>query len=323
MKIAALLAALPPAGAVTYSGIKMAECAEGDELQRWEVEELDGKPGRIRDSLTGRCLAVETCAVTAGAAQWKPVRLDECGAAPATGGAACDGKNEQWIAVPSTAGGLMFKSALTVCARPCFLGPALRLTLVLEQAAGTCYCLNIPGDLSLGGHSVVAYGDPTCDPNANNNHFLDAAKGQLEATTGTGGCKRCCVTADPCVAPCSLPLGWGWSFIIVFGCSSVLYLFGGLWWAVKVQGKMPTHNVSFMLGEHPHAAYWQGFHGCVHDGIVYAVRRQASWRAGKGYEEVPAVPKAEAAAASPAPAPAPAPAGAAGSDSEEEDEIVE
>ena len=96
MKIAALLAALPPAGAVTYSEIKMAECAEGDELQRWEVEELDGKPGRIRDSLTGRCLAVETCAVTAGAAQWKPVRLDECGAAP-TGGAACDGKNDDMV----------------------------------------------------------------------------------------------------------------------------------------------------------------------------------------------------------------------------------
>ena len=85
---------------------------------------------------------------------------------------------------------------------------------------------------------------------------------------------------------------------------------------------MATHNVGFMLDLHPHAAYWQGFHGCVHDGIVYAVRRQASWRAGKGYEEVPAVPKAEPAAASAAPAPAPAPAGAAGSGSEEE-EIVE
>jgi hypothetical protein len=124
------------------------------------------------------------------------VVLDECGAATGVqvyNGSLCaaqectrckpvhSSQNELWTAINSTAqgGGTVFTSALST--------------------ASTCYSLNIPTDLSLANHQVIAYPDTTCDLWARQSTFVNTSNGLLK-TTGftTSACSSvdgCCIEA--------------------------------------------------------------------------------------------------------------------------------
>eukprot|EP01044_Picomonas_judraskeda_P006450 COSAG03_NODE_643_length_6532_cov_3.761387_2_plen_630_part_00 len=91
----------------------------------------------------------------------------------------CGGKNSLWTAIKSDApsGGYIFKSALAG-----------------TQASNKCYMLNIPGDLSLGGFQVVAFGDTTCDTSSDQTSFT--VTGGLLETKGFQTAK--CSTSNGC-----------------------------------------------------------------------------------------------------------------------------
>ena len=57
---------------------------------------------------------------------------------------------------------------------------------------------------------------------------------------------------------------WGIGFLIVFGGVTLLYVVGGVGFAVKTQGKRVA------LTSHPQYSQWQEMHGLVKDGIEYA-----------------------------------------------------
>jgi hypothetical protein len=95
---------------------------------------------------------------------------------------------------------------------------------------------------------------------------------------------ECCLEALPCVAPsCSLPAGFGWTFVLVLlGCSA-LYLGAGVAHAVKGRG-VPLSAGAMQLV--PHAESWVALWGLVQDGCAFTAARWTAYREGRGYQSV-------------------------------------
>ena len=81
----------------------------------------------------------------------------------------------------------------------------------------------------------------------------------VQAQFGCPDPTNCCVTAKPCVAPCSLG-GWGMPFLLLFGAATALYLGGGTYYAVKVEGKERSAG---LLALHPHREQWASLQSLV------------------------------------------------------------
>ena len=83
-----------------------------------------------------------------------------------------------------------------------------------------------------------------------------------------------CLEALPCVAPCSLPSSWGWTFVVALTVCSTLYVSGGVAYSHKVKGEsLAAANMPKLL---PHVEQWTAFGGLVSDGVSFS---KASWLA--------------------------------------------
>jgi hypothetical protein len=74
-------------------------------------------------------------------------------------------------------------------------------------------------------------------------------------TGGPAVCSEndCCLQAEPCVSPCSLPWGFAGYFLFLFCLVIVGYAGGGVVYSVKVRGKSPSDGIDQLL---PHHAEW-------------------------------------------------------------------
>ena len=216
----------------------MEACGASNVAQSFDVDSTSGT-GRIRDTATGRCLTMKTCTLGAGIQKSVEVGLQACGEDE------CDGKSSQWIASAGTAAGsTIFKS-------------------VLKGTAGECYVLNVRNADTL---PVVAYGDPSCDPNSKNNQWLDADGGTMHSSTGMGCEPNCCLTAEPCLPPsCVLPIGWAWPFVTIITLGAAVYVGGGVVYGHKTMGR-PLGATA-----HPHHDQIVALGGLVIDGAVYSM----------------------------------------------------
>jgi hypothetical protein len=114
---------------------------------------------------------------------YSEVVLTDCDHAKAN---TCGGKNTLWTALKSESvdGEYLFQSAL-------------------HGAVGvnSCYVLNIPEDLSLGGFQVVAYGAAQCPTSSGQSSFKIGSSGLLQTTgfktTKCDSTTGCCVQAGP------------------------------------------------------------------------------------------------------------------------------
>jgi hypothetical protein len=100
-------AVLPPHA----SALKLKPCEKDSAVQRFKIPAA-GETGRIVDGETGRCVAVLDCLLPNKQPQLQAAGmgvavLDECGAG------ACDGANQQWTHVASTAGNFELVSTLS------------------------------------------------------------------------------------------------------------------------------------------------------------------------------------------------------------------
>eukprot|EP01051_Picozoa_sp_SAG22_P019788 SAG22_NODE_3764_length_1538_cov_1.357192_1_plen_333_part_00 len=265
---------LPGAGAADHtSKLKFAACSDGEPLQRFSMGiDGPGKSGEIRDRETGRCIAVRGCSVAlpfnpGGVAQpgvtLGEAVLDECGSE-------CSGKATSWkeIAV-SSGGGLVFVS---------------------EAETSACYALNAVGAYD-GAHGIMAavwnFGATCTDfsGGALNSEFtFDKEHGHLKLLNtdraSALGCPaaNCCLQAEPCVAPCSLPAGAGWTFVALLLVGSGLYVAGGVAHSVQVRGVPLSAGPGQLL---PHTEHWLAVLGLVQDGLVFTKARYAAYRAGQ------------------------------------------
>ncbi len=133
---------------------------------------------------------------------------------------------------------------------------------------------------------------------------------------------NCCLTPDPCTAPCELPSGWGAKFLLVFCVATTLYLLGGAvstiavylrdrhvpffpslrknglvlvasdrlyvqGYAVKVQGK--DHRTDGLTTLVPHWEHWLNVAGLCRDGITFSVAYAQAKMHGADYSPVPPV----------------------------------
>ena len=109
----------------------------------------------------------------------------------------------------------------------------------------------------------------------------------------------CCLQAEPCVAPCTLPAGFGWIFITVLVIGCCLYVSIGVSHSVKVRGVPLSAEVGQLL---PHTEHWLALVGLVKDGMLFSKARYEAYRSGgvqAGVEgllapHAPEVPKAGA-----------------------------
>jgi hypothetical protein len=294
-------AVLPPHA----SALKFKPCEKDSAAQRFKIPAA-GETGLVVDSDTGRCLAVLDCLLPnkqpqLQAAGMGVVVLDECGAG------SCDGANQQWTHVTSTAGHFELVSTLN----PTFaMGEGRQLAGVLVESwklmgtfnpenvdnenvvvqkinpvANTAFSQTNPAEtwtgLEIG--SALAGGaggyGPTCPAG---DHCVRRPSAPLSCPVVRWLLRAYhvrlsrvqCLEALPCVAPCSLPTSFGLSFIIVFTVCSTVYVGGGIAYNHKVKGeRLVAENLRQLL---PHVEHWQALGGLVSDGMSFS---KTSWDA--------------------------------------------
>jgi hypothetical protein len=188
---------------------------------------------------------------------------------------ACGSTGSQWTAQSGGAGHMAFEN---------------------DIAKGTkCWLLNVVGDspdVEACEVGVWSFGT-TCPttPTLNSNFDFDASTSQIKVIASDRVAKtcpdanNCCLQATPCVSPCSLPLGWGWAFLLAVSLLSALYVGGGMLHSTKVQGKAFSDGGIVPLL--PHGEFWRAAWGLCADGTVFARAELAKRRGGGGYEAVP------------------------------------
>ena len=219
------LIARPKAAAgswVTISDLEFAKCGgPAADRQSFEVENPTGT-GKIRDVGTGRCLTLMQCSgndadlntckhICSLSGDHSVIVLDIC----SDSGDGCDGKSQQWIAHPDTgkAGYGEFESALGGKCVNAAMNPAEveGFSLIVWNCAfGSCSAGNVNNNQCMHFHSES--GQIT----------------SLAPSKTADGCtaEDCCLTAKACVAPCSLPMGWGGYFILALSALCSVYLLG-------------------------------------------------------------------------------------------------
>ena len=209
-------------GWVSISDLDFSKCKPGDAHQSFSIESMDSV-GTIKDEATSRCLAVKECTGTDGPTDLnkcsstceltgthKVVVLDAC----SSSSDGCGGKSQQWTTKKDATGVLQFNSAL-------------------NKAGAAEMCLNAAGDpTAVEGFSFIVWACGAAGPPNQNQWFhYDSDTGAItteapgkpaDGCTGVG----CCLTAKPCVAPCSLPMGWGGHFILALSALCSVYLLG-------------------------------------------------------------------------------------------------
>ena len=248
-------------GWVSISDLDFSKCKPGDDHQSFSVESIDGGSGTITDAATGRCLAVKectgsdanlnlcssTCELTG---THKVVVLDAC----SSSSDGCGGKSQQWTTKKDASGVLQFNSAL-------------------NKAGAGEMCLNAAGDpTAVEGFSFIVWGCGAAGPPNQNQWFhYDADSGALtteapgkpaDGCTGLG----CCLTAKPCIAPCTLPMGWGGHFILALAalCSSYLLV------SMVYMGRLEQLDLGDVRTFSPHGAQIAALAGLVRDGFTFS-----------------------------------------------------
>lgn len=251
------------------SKLKFAACSVDEPLQRFSMDiGGPGKSGEIRDHATGRCVAVRDCSVDlqfspggvpqAGTKFGEAV-LDECGSE-------CAGKASQWKENSGSGSGLVF---------------------VTEADTSACFALNAVGAVDGTHNTMVAvwgFGTTCTDfsGGALNSEFnYDEEHGHLKLLNTDRAealhcpAANCCLQAEPCVDPCTLPAGAGWTFVVLFVSCCVIYIAGGVTHSVKVRGVPPSAGAGQLL---PHTEHWVALVGLVHDGVAFTKARYAAYR---------------------------------------------
>ena len=186
-------------------------CRDGDPYQEFYVEHQDEESeGRIRyalhsplivasshpprrDGETGRCLSIPNCQAIKNS--YYPVSLEVCGKGD------CGGKNSLWTTKPAPAG-----------SEP---GQEVRL---FSSTQDPTTCLNVPDDKSaVDDFELIAW--KPCASVGNFAFRFDVKKRRVRSPPGgypqnvgwintacPGGAEDCCLIAEPCTAPCSLPV---------------------------------------------------------------------------------------------------------------------
>ena len=225
---------------------------------RRDVSDALAGTGQIRDEESGRCIVVQQPAgvtVPYGptpATKFGIVVLDACG-----------GDSAQWTARTS--------------------GSTTTYQSGVETPPTKCWLLNVVGDSpDVKQCEVAVWGfNLPCSPTApqSNSEFTWVPDThQLKIISSDRVSKtcpdpaNCCLKATPCVSPCVLPTGWGAIFLIFIGVTSVVYVAGGVGWAVKTQGVPPS------LQAHPHVGHWTSLGGLVTDGAIFFRARVDAYR---------------------------------------------
>jgi len=199
--------------------------------------------------------------------------LDECGAGP------CAGANQKWTTTAGTAPGV-FELVSTLTAAPAEDGQAREqlggrrlqaeswklmgtfnpeivngenvVVQKITPVANTAFQLATPGSTTWGGLKIGS--------------AMSGGAGGYGPTCPAGD--SCCLEAMPCVAPCTLPSSFGFTFIIFLAVSTTLYVFGGVAYNHKVKGEdLSKTNLPKLL---PHVEYWKAFGGLVSDGCAFS-----------------------------------------------------
>lgn len=191
-------AVLPPHA----SALKFKPCEKDSAAQRFKIPAA-GETGLVVDSDTGRCLAVLDCLLPnkqpqLQAAGMGVVVLDECGAG------SCDGANQQWTHVTSTAGHFELVSTLN----PTFaMGEGRQLAGVLVESwklMGTFNPENVDNE-----NVVVQKINPVANTAFSQTNPAETWTG-LEIGSalagGAGGYGPTCPAGDHCVRRPSAPL---------------------------------------------------------------------------------------------------------------------
>ena len=245
--LAAVLGSAAAADPQTWSKVKFEPCKDGDATQQWKFEHdpSENKPTQIVNEADGRCLQTDECGFQKD--QYARVVVDSC-AKKYT----CESKHTQWQ--PSSAAG--------------FLG------LQNEGNTAAHWCLNNVGSWDPPDGEGKAWtvvwnvAQASCaDSGINSQWQYDKDKRSLKSPSGPredgASCTAttCCLTAEPCVAPCvPLTSNWGWVFIIAACVSIVLYLGGFIGYSVKVKNLPPAL---------PHKEHWLNLQALVLDGVTF------------------------------------------------------
>ena len=146
-----------------------------------------------RDGETGRCLSIPNCQAIKNS--YYPVSLEVCGKGD------CGGKNSLWTTKPAPAGSTP--------------GQEVRL---FSSTQDPTTCLNVPDDKSaVDDFELIAW--KPCASVGNFAFRFDVKKRRVRSPPGgypqnvgwintacPGGAEDCCLIAEPCTAPCSLPV---------------------------------------------------------------------------------------------------------------------
>jgi hypothetical protein len=266
------------------SKLAYATCSENDPLQIFRTtfhasDKGHDNPGMIVDENTGRCLSVLDCKLDIpypGAGTYGEIVLDVCGVDK------CDGKSSQWFEQPGTsAEHMLFESAMSIEKKQCFGVNVVGKDDTGTQAHGDYQMTAWPFGAGISCPSTGSQNaDFQFDPKSGliKLGMVDAGRVQAECSDVS----NCCVKALPCIAPeCSLPSGWGWTLILIFFVSSLLYIGGGALYAIKVQGKDFQTDEAKWRVLLPHRSYWLAGVSLVTDGCAWS-RMTVSKRINKG-----------------------------------------
>ena len=260
-----------------WTDVGWAKCETVDDGGRWDISTHDGgKWMNIKERESGRCLAIKDCVFTPGGDAYGRLVVEPC-----TSSNICNGKNQQWRFRDQHATPVLITT--TPPTKPCALETGTngwsdvgehwcacdvfspqRVGGTLVNVAKYCGAGNSQFDIKLTDDGTIRLHDPQ-----------HASLGQcLHA-------KACDGSATP---PCSLPLSWGWMFIIIFGVGTIGYAGGGISFGVRSQGKPAG------LEAHPHYEQVVAISGLVQDGVVWT-RTEITNRRGGGEAQATLVSK--------------------------------
>lgn len=232
----------------TWSHVQFAQCVPGDVHQQWEIDSLT-EVTTITSAVDDRCLQAAECE-TSG--EYARVHVDRCDVEYA-----CGGKHTQWQ--PSTHENFLgFQNLGSTKTHMCLNNVGAWAPPDNKGPTWVCTWSMNQGDCSNSGDNSQYTYEKDKTIKSPNPRPADSCVGQ-----------DCCLTALPCVAPCIPPSSWGWTFIVLLGVSSVLYIGGGVTYNVKLNGMEPSMQAL------PNPEQWRAFYGFVADGIAYS-RRQLS-----------------------------------------------